>query len=149
MYPPHTCGVDHTGQLRHHPSTSSAVIVWKVVGQHLILNIIPNNFTVGTKQRVWCDQGMCLGPFVWASLFGLYFVLFQPRWGLHGLILALGARGREFLPVPLFGMDLMVYSCMFSINATWSDEYCFGHEGLQIGFSHSEWGEPTASCKWK
>ena len=34
-------GADHTGQFRHHPSTSPAVIVRKVVGDHLFLNIIP------------------------------------------------------------------------------------------------------------
>ena len=32
---------DHTGRFRHHPSASPAIIVRKVVGQHLFLNIIP------------------------------------------------------------------------------------------------------------
>ena len=51
-------GVDRTGQFRHHPLASPAVIVWKVVGQHLFLNIIPSNFTAGTGRKVWCDWGM-------------------------------------------------------------------------------------------
>ena len=38
-----------------HPSSSPVVIVWKVVGQHLFLIIILNNFTAGTKRKVWCD----------------------------------------------------------------------------------------------
>jgi hypothetical protein len=29
-----------------------------VVGQHLFLNIVPIDFTIGTGQKVWCDQGM-------------------------------------------------------------------------------------------
>jgi hypothetical protein len=41
-----------------HPSASLVVIVWKAVGRHLVLNIIPNKFMVGTRQEVWCDQGM-------------------------------------------------------------------------------------------
>ena len=41
-----------------HPSAFLAVIVWKVMGQHLFLNIIPNNFTVRTAQKVWCDRSM-------------------------------------------------------------------------------------------
>ena len=45
----------HTGHLRHHPSAPPTVIMWKVVGQHLFLNIIPNNFTAGSER---CDQGM-------------------------------------------------------------------------------------------
>ena len=28
------------------------------MGQRLLLNIIPNNFTVGTGRKVWCDRGM-------------------------------------------------------------------------------------------
>ena len=51
---------DHTGQFRHHPSASPALIVRKVVGHHLFLNIIPNNFTVRTERKVWCDRGMRL-----------------------------------------------------------------------------------------
>ena len=46
------------GQFRHHPSASPAVIVRKVVGHHLFLNIIPINFTARTEWKVWCDQGM-------------------------------------------------------------------------------------------
>ena len=34
-------GADHTGQSRHHPSASLVVVVWKVVGLHLFLNMIP------------------------------------------------------------------------------------------------------------
>jgi hypothetical protein len=30
------------------------------VGQHLNWNIIPNNFTVATKRKLWCDRGMCM-----------------------------------------------------------------------------------------
>ena len=36
-------GVVHTGQFWHHPSTSPTVIIWKVVGQHLFLNMILKN----------------------------------------------------------------------------------------------------------
>jgi hypothetical protein len=32
--------------------------MWKMVGQHLYLNIIFNNFIVKTGHSVWCDQGM-------------------------------------------------------------------------------------------
>ena len=41
-----------------HPllALSPAVIVWKAVGQHLFLNIIPSNFTARTGQNVWCDR---------------------------------------------------------------------------------------------
>ena len=45
---------DHTNQFKHHPSSSSAVVV---VGQHLFLNIIPNNFTARTGWKVWCGRG--------------------------------------------------------------------------------------------
>ena len=41
-----------------HLSASLAVIVWKVADQHLFLNIIPSNFTVGTRWKVCCDKGM-------------------------------------------------------------------------------------------
>ena len=51
-------GADHTGQFRHHPSASPAVIVRKVVGHHLFLNIIPSNFTTRIERKVWCDRGM-------------------------------------------------------------------------------------------
>ena len=53
-------GVDHTGQFKYHPLASPALIVWKMMGQHLFLNIIPNNFKVGTGQKLWCDQGMSM-----------------------------------------------------------------------------------------
>ena len=53
-------GADHTGQFWHHPSASPTLIVWKVVGQHLFLNIIPTNFMARTKQKSWCDWGMSL-----------------------------------------------------------------------------------------
>ena len=50
---------DHIGRFQHHPSASPAIIImWKVVGQHLFLNLIPGNFIAGTKQKVWCDRGM-------------------------------------------------------------------------------------------
>ena len=55
-------GVDHTGQFRQHPSASLVVIVWKVVCQHLFLNMIPNNFMARTGWKVWCDWGMNLVP---------------------------------------------------------------------------------------
>jgi hypothetical protein len=51
-------GVNHIGPLRHHPLASPAVMVGKVVGRDLFLNIISNNFTAGSRQKVWCDQGM-------------------------------------------------------------------------------------------
>ena len=52
-------GADYNSHLWHHPSTSPAVIMWKVVGQHLVsMNAIPNNFTTRTRQKVWCDRGM-------------------------------------------------------------------------------------------
>ena len=53
-----TWGADHTEQFRHHPSASPAVIVRKVAGHHLFLNIIPSNFTARTERKVWCDRGM-------------------------------------------------------------------------------------------
>jgi hypothetical protein len=34
--------------------------MWKVVGRHLFLNTIPNNFLGRTGWKVWCDQGMSL-----------------------------------------------------------------------------------------
>ena len=49
---------DHTGQFWYHPSASPVVIVLKVVGQHLFLNVIPNNFTARTEWNIWCDRGM-------------------------------------------------------------------------------------------
>jgi hypothetical protein len=40
-------GANHTNHIWHHPSTYLTVIVWKMMGQHLFLNIIPDNFTIG------------------------------------------------------------------------------------------------------
>jgi hypothetical protein len=35
--------------------------MWKVMGQHLFLNIIPNNFMMArTGWKVWCDRDMSL-----------------------------------------------------------------------------------------
>ena len=34
--------------LRHHLSSSPAVMMWKVVGQYLFLNILPRSFTLGS-----------------------------------------------------------------------------------------------------
>ena len=41
-----------------HMSTPPAVIVWKMVDQHLFLNILLNNFITGTGQNRWWDWGM-------------------------------------------------------------------------------------------
>ena len=54
-------GADHTSQFWHCPLTSPTVIVCKVVDQHPCLNIIFNNFTIGTGRKVWCDRGMSKG----------------------------------------------------------------------------------------
>ena len=35
------------------------------MGQHLFLNIIPSNFTVGTGWKVWCDRAMSLKNILW------------------------------------------------------------------------------------
>ena len=51
-------GANHTSQFQHHLSKSPSVIVRKVVGHHLFLNITPINFTARTKRKVWCDQRM-------------------------------------------------------------------------------------------
>ena len=32
--------------------------MWKVVGQHLFLNIIPSSFTAKTRRKVWCGRSM-------------------------------------------------------------------------------------------
>ena len=48
-------GADHTSRFWHHPP---AIMVWEVVGQHLFLNIILSNFTVGTGRKVRCGQSM-------------------------------------------------------------------------------------------
>ena len=63
-------GTDRTNQPWHHPSASPVAIVWTMVGQHLFLNVIPNNFTVDTRRKYWCDHGMslhimCLHSWVW------------------------------------------------------------------------------------
>jgi hypothetical protein len=47
---------DHTGQFWHPPLRSLAVIMWKLVGQHLFLNIFPNKQFLGwnqTQTLVW------------------------------------------------------------------------------------------------
>ena len=54
-----TCwGADHTKHFWYHLLASPALIVWKVVGQHLFLNIIPSEFTAGTRWKFWCDWHM-------------------------------------------------------------------------------------------
>lgn len=35
-----------------------AMIVWKMVGWHLMLNTIPNNFTGGSGRKFWFDRGI-------------------------------------------------------------------------------------------
>ena len=50
-------GLSH-GPVRHYILASLDVIVSKAVGQHLLMNIIPNNFTVNTRQKISCDWGM-------------------------------------------------------------------------------------------
>jgi hypothetical protein len=52
--------VDHTGHFWHRPSTFPAIIIWKVVSQHLFLNIIPNNSIARTGRKVSCDRGLIL-----------------------------------------------------------------------------------------
>ena len=47
-----------TSHFGHNSSASLAVIVWKMVDQHLVLNIIPSNFTTWTGHKVWCDWGL-------------------------------------------------------------------------------------------
>ena len=51
-------GANPTGQFRHHPSASMVVLVRKMVGHQLFLNIIPNNFMATTEWKVWCDRVM-------------------------------------------------------------------------------------------
>ena len=51
------------GSWSHQPAQTPPVgifgcNVWKVMSQHLFLNVMPNNYTVGGKQKVWCDHGM-------------------------------------------------------------------------------------------
>ena len=55
---PGAWGADHTNHFLHPMSPSPAVPLWKVMDQHLILNIIANNFTARTGRKIWCDQGM-------------------------------------------------------------------------------------------
>ena len=40
-----------SGWCDHHTSASPAVIVWKVVGLHLFLNILPSNFMAGNRSE--------------------------------------------------------------------------------------------------
>ena len=65
----HGWGVDHTSQYRYHPLASHTVIVWKVVDQRLILNIISNNNTVEIERIDWCDRR---------------WVLLEPSINVHG-----------------------------------------------------------------
>ena len=67
----------HTDEFRHHPSTSPVIIVWKIVGQHLILNIIPINFMVEIGRKVWCDGGIMSVP---KNLTGLCFYFSNSMW---------------------------------------------------------------------
>jgi hypothetical protein len=55
-------GVEHTGEFRHHMSASPIVIEWKVVAQHLFLNIFLSNFTTGTGHKFWYDRSMSPHP---------------------------------------------------------------------------------------
>ena len=51
-----TEGLITPARFLHHPSASPAVTMWKVVGQHLFLNIIPNDFIARTGWKVCCDR---------------------------------------------------------------------------------------------
>ena len=51
-------GIDHTSHFWDHPLGSPVVIVWKVVDQHLFMNIITSNFTARTIRKFWCDRSM-------------------------------------------------------------------------------------------
>lgn len=64
---------NHTIHLWHHVSTNLTVILWKMVGQYLILNIVPNNFMVGTGWKVWCDQPMSL-PLLKLQMYILFII---------------------------------------------------------------------------
>ena len=86
-------GVDHTNHFRYHPLASSAVIMWKVVDQHLILNIIPNNFTAGTKRKVWCDQNMTPPPLLRTTT-----ASHLPHWRQHDHLTFLLACTRRKCP---------------------------------------------------
>ena len=66
----------------HHQSTSPAVIVWKVVGQHLSLNIIPNSFKSGTGRKNWCDRGM-KSPLAHSLAWPLLRLLLGWGWGFN------------------------------------------------------------------
>jgi hypothetical protein len=54
-------GVDPINHSWHHLLTSFTVTVWKMVDQNLYLNIVPSDFTTGTKWKVWCDRDLSLG----------------------------------------------------------------------------------------
>ena len=41
-----------------HPWASLVVTVWRVVGRHLSLNVIPNNFMARARWKVWCDRNL-------------------------------------------------------------------------------------------
>ena len=49
-------GSSHQPHMAQYVSISNYTSV-KMVGQHLFLNIIHNNFTTRTKRKVWCDWG--------------------------------------------------------------------------------------------
>ena len=67
--------VNHTSQFRHHSSESSATTVWKVMGQHLFLNIFFSNFTARTGQWwIWCDRGV---GFEWEAVSNQWVVLVE------------------------------------------------------------------------
>ena len=51
-------GADHTDHLWHHLSASLVVIMWNVVGHHLFMNIIPNNFMDETRRKVRWGRDM-------------------------------------------------------------------------------------------
>ena len=76
---------DHTGHIWHHPSASLAVIMWKVVDQHVFMNIIPNNFTFGTRTEIFVWSGheclrQCMFLLVGMNLGS------QPRRGMLSLL---------------------------------------------------------------
>jgi hypothetical protein len=66
-------GVDNTNHFWHLLSSSPIVIVWKMMGPHLILYIILNGFTVGTWSKVWCDWGMSLHSVCYISLHSIHY----------------------------------------------------------------------------
>jgi hypothetical protein len=55
---PNPWGVDYTHHYWQCLLASPSVRVWKMMGEHLYINIPPNNVTAGTGRKRWCDQGM-------------------------------------------------------------------------------------------